>query len=149
MVDGRVEGRNCHLTVDTGSEISIIRHGLFQSMSRINLQPQIGWLRTATGERTPTHGWSKVELGIGRLKMSHNMAVADIKGECILGTDFLIPHGCVVDLKDSVLTIRGEQVPLQKPRQAVILTCCRVKLESNVDLPPLSDHQCKYPESTP
>ena len=49
---------------------------------------------------------SEEELGIGRLKMSHNMVVADIKDECILGTDFLTPHGCVVDLKDSVLTIR-------------------------------------------
>ena len=139
MVDGRVEDRNCHLTVDTGSEISIVRRDLIQNMSGINLQPQVGWLRTATGERTPIHGWSKMELVIGRLKMSHNMVVADIKDECILGTDFLTPHECVVDLKDGVLTIKGEQVPLQKSRQMTIPTCCRVTLENNVDLPPLSE----------
>ena len=75
MVDGRLEDRNCHLTVDTGSEISIVRRDFVQNMSEINLQPQVGWLRTVTGERTPIHGWNKMGLVIGRLKMSHNMVV--------------------------------------------------------------------------
>jgi hypothetical protein len=44
-----------------------------------------------------------------------------------------------VDLKDNVLSIKGEQVPLQKPRQVTIPTCCRVVLENDVDLPPLSE----------
>ena len=66
------------------------------------------------------------------------MVVADSKDECILGTDFLTPHKCVVELKDNVLSIKGEQVPLQIPRQAAIPTCGRVVLENDVDLPPLS-----------
>ena len=66
------------------------------------------------------------------------MVVADFKNECILGTDFLTPHECVVDFKDNVLFINGVQVPLQTPRQVAIPTCCRLVLE-NVDLPPLSD----------
>ena len=95
-------------------------------MSGINLQPQVGWLRTATGERTPIYGWNKMELVIGRLKTSRNIVVADIKDECILGTVCLTPNECVVDLKDSTLTINVEQVPLRKSRQITIPTCCRV-----------------------
>ena len=64
MVEGRVGGRNYHLTVDTGSEISIVRFDLVQNVSGINLQPQVSWLRTATGERT-IHGWSKMKFVIG------------------------------------------------------------------------------------
>ena len=139
MVEGRVEGRECHLTVDTGSEISIVRYDLVQSMSRVHLRPQVGWLRTATGERTPIRGWSKMELVLGRLKTTHNMVVADIKDECILGTDFLTPHQCVVDLKNNTLTVGREQVPLRMPRQVTILTCCKVTLEDCVDLPPFSE----------
>jgi hypothetical protein len=75
------------MTVDTGSEISIVRHDLVQSMSGVILQPQVGWLRMATGEKTPIRGWSKMELVIGRLKTFHNMVVADIKDKWILGTD--------------------------------------------------------------
>ena len=139
MVDGRVGCRNCHLTVDTGSEISIVRYDLVQNMGGVNLQPQVGWLRTATGERTRIRGWSKMELIIGGQSTFHNMVVADIKDKCILGMDFLTPYEHVVDLKDNLLSIKGEQVPLQTPRQAAIPTCCRVVLENDVNLPPLSE----------
>ena len=42
------------------------------------------------------------------------MWVADIQDPCILGTDFLEPHGCVVNLKDSILSIGDEEVPLRR-----------------------------------
>ena len=57
-----------------------------------------------------------MEFALGRLKTTHNRVVADINDECILGRDFLTPHECV-DLKVGVLSIKGEQVPLQKPRE--------------------------------
>ena len=44
--------------------------------------------------------------------MPHDMVIADIKDECILGTDFLTPNRCVVDLKNSVLIVNNEQIPL-------------------------------------
>ena len=140
MVEGLVEGRECHLTVNTGSEISIVRYDLVQSMSGVHLRPQVGWLRTATGERIPIiRGWSKMELVLGRLKTTHTIVVADIKDECILGTDFLTPHQCVVDLKNNMLTVGREQVPLRMPRQITVPTCCKVTLEDCVNLPPFSE----------
>ena len=71
--------------------------------------------------------------------MPRNMITADLKDECILGTDFLTPNRCVVDLRNNMLTIRNEQVPLLKPRQMSTPTCSRVTLYSSMDLPPMSE----------
>ena len=82
MVDGRLGGRRCPLTIDTGSSISLVRSDLLQEDAE---RLQEGWLRTVTGERAPVHGWSNMQLGLGTLELPHKMLVADIKDECILG----------------------------------------------------------------
>ena len=134
VVDGRLGGKQCPLTIDTGSSISLVRPDLLQDKA----EPlQEGWLRTVTGERAPVHGWSNMQLGIGTLELPHKMLVADIKDECILGFDFLKKHGCSVDLK-GVLSIHNQQVQLQWPKDTS-LSCCRVTLGDNVDLPPMSE----------
>ena len=134
MVDGRLGGR-CPLTIDTGSSISLVRPDLLQE----DAEPlQEGWLRTVTGERPPVHGWSNMQLGLGTLELPHKMLVADIKDECILGFDFLKKHECLVDLKESVLSIHNQQVALQWPKETT-LSCCKVSLGDNVDLPPMSE----------
>ena len=69
--------------------------------------------------------------------MPDDMVVADIKDECILGTDFLTPIRCVVDLKNSVLIINNEQIPLLRPKQMTTPTCSKVTLDSTMDLPPM------------
>ena len=136
VVDGRLAGRSCPLTVDSGSIISLVRPGLIKQ----EVEPlQDGWLRTVTGERAPIHGWSDVQLGVGTLELPHRMLVADIKDDCILGFDFLKKHSCVVDFSEDVLTIHNQQVPLQRPKQTTPLTCCRVTLEKSVDIPPMSE----------
>ena len=99
---------------------------------------QEGWLRTVTGERAPVHGWSNMQLGIGTLEIPHKMLVADIKDECILGFDFLMKHNCLVDLKESMLLIHNQQIPLQCPKETN-LNCCKVSLDDSIDLPPMSE----------
>ena len=36
----------------------------------------------------------RIMVLVGRLKTYHNMVVANIDDECILGTEFLTPHKC-------------------------------------------------------
>ena len=135
VVDGRLGGRRCPLTIDSGSTISLIRPDLLQEEPEPLTE---GWLRTVTGDRAPVHGWSEMQLGVGTLELSHRMLVADIKDDCILGFDFLKKHGCLVDFKEDMLTIHNQQVPLQRPKQTTT-TCCRVTLGDNVDIPPMSE----------
>ncbi len=55
-------------------------------------------------------------LQIGRQTYEHDTWVADIADECLLGLYFLVPQACQVDLKDGVLYIGDEEIPLAKPR---------------------------------
>ena len=132
VVDGKLGGISCPLTVDSGSGISLVRSGLLEQ----EVEPlQDGWLQTVTGERAPIHGWSDVQLGVGTLELPHRVLVADIKDDCILGFDFLKKHGYVVDFQLDALTIHNQQVPLQRPKQTTPLTCCRVTLGESVNIP--------------
>ncbi len=90
-VSGSVDGKDCVITVDTGSNISTVRPDLLRGESS---QLKDSWLRTVTGERAPIHGKSTVQLEIGGLQMSHEMLIADISDECIIGLDLLEPYGC-------------------------------------------------------
>ena len=135
VVEGRLGGRQRSLIIDTGSSISLVRPDMLQEEP----EPlQEGWLRTVTGERAPVHGWSNMQLGIGTLEIPHKMLVADIKDECILGFDFLMKHNCLVDLKESMLSIHNQQIPLQCPKETT-LNCCKVSLDDSIDLPPMSE----------
>jgi len=76
--------------------------------------PHQMWVADITA---PIHGKSDLQVGIGTLVIPHQMWVADITDECILGLDFLERHGCQVDLKQGILLIAEEEVPLQQPRK--------------------------------
>ena len=137
MVSGTIDGNHCMLTIDTGSTITIIRPDILSREKREHLQPVSGWLRTVTGEKVPFRGKSELTLQIGSTTATQQIWVADIQDGCILGMDFLRPHGCLVNLEEDLLRISGEEVPLQRLSPADrIQTCFRVILEETVDLPP-------------
>ena len=137
MVSGTIDGNHCMLTIDTGSTITIVRPDILSREKREHLQPVSGWLRTVTGEKVPFRGKSELTLQIGSTTATQQIWVADIQDGCILGMDFLRPHGCLVNLEEDLLRISGEEVPLQRLSPADrIQTCFRVILEETVDLPP-------------
>jgi len=63
------------------------------------------------------------------------MWVADITDECILGLDFL-DNGCQVDLKQGILLVAEEKVPLQQPRKDTEPSSCQVIAQDMVNLSP-------------
>ena len=74
-------------------------------------------------------------LEIGDLQIQ--IVVADIKDKFIMGTDFLTPNRCVVDLKTGVLSVNDEQISLFIPKQKRTPTCSKVTSDSTVDIPPM------------
>ena len=60
-------------------------------------------------------GVTTVHLTVGTFQTEQEMWVAKIADKCILGLDFLQQHDCQVDLKEGVLHIGDEEVPLQQP----------------------------------
>ena len=56
-VAGEVNGKQCYITVDTGSNMSIVRPDFIGR--EISTQLEGCWMRTVTGERAPIRGrWS-------------------------------------------------------------------------------------------
>ena len=128
------------MTVDTGSDISIIREDVLSEDTREQIQPVQGWLRTATGEREPLRGVSQLQLGIGSCELPVTFWVAGIHDQCILGLDFLQSHNCQVNLPKGVLTVDREETPLRRATPAQPEpNCHRVVLTEGVCLPPLSE----------
>ena len=113
VADGSIEGIQCQITIDTGSNISIVRPDVLQDGTQI--QPVSSCLRTVTGPTAPIRGRGELKLRIGGFETRHDMWVADVADQCILGLDFLESHGCQVDLGECVLQVGSQQVPLQKP----------------------------------
>ena len=129
----------CTLTVDTGSNISIIHPEVIQRSSiKATVQPVESQLRTVTGETAPILGITTVPLTVGTFQAKQRMWVANIADECILGLDFLQQHNCQVDLKKGVLHIGNEEVPLQQS-QATETACCRCYTATPVTIPPNSE----------
>ena len=125
VTPGSVGGNSCILTVDTGSNISIVHPEILQRSSiRATIQPIESQLRTVTRETAPILGRTSVQLTVGSFQAEQEMWVAEIADECILGLDFLQQHDCRVNLKEGVLHIGTEQVPLEQPR-VTKPTCCR------------------------
>ena len=78
IVTGSLNGRGCDITIDTGSNISIMRADVLTNAKRYRIQPVRSCLRTVTGEKAPIHGKGAVHLRVGNLTMTHQMWVADI-----------------------------------------------------------------------
>ena len=127
----------CKIVVDTCSSISIVCPGVLKQAG-IDVAPTTGRLSTVTGETAPLQGRNTVPLTIGTYQTPHTVWVADIADECIIGMDFLPAHGCQVNLKEGVLQIGEEAVPLSTP-QVLEPSCYCCCAESSVTLPPKSE----------
>jgi predicted aspartyl protease len=139
-VSGSIDGHECNLTVDTGSDISIVHPDILQDQKVENLQPVTPSFRTVTGQKEQMKGSCNLTVRIGSTKVSRPIWVADIQDPCILGTDLLEPLGCVVNLKDSILLIGDEEVPLQRiDSRHSSPPCYRAVLDETVNLPPHSE----------
>ena len=138
-VSGTINGRACEITVDTGSNISIVRPDVLIGMNQNLIEPSSSCLRIVTGERAPIHGKGWLQLGIGSMEVPQELWVADMHDQCILSLDFLQSHGCQVNLKDGALIIGEEKNPLKKPPAMHEPTCSRAVLMEGVCLPPLSE----------
>jgi len=85
-------------------------------------------------------GRCELTIRIGSMEVSQPMWVADIQDPCILGTDFLEPLGCVVNLRDCTLSLGDEEVPLQRIKpQHTSPPCYHAVLDQTVTLPPHSE----------
>jgi hypothetical protein len=71
------------------------------------------------------------------MSFSSSFIITDCQEQGILGMDFLLKHGCQINLFDLVLTINNKIVPLRNQNHQKLLA--RVKLVEPTVVPPLSE----------
>ena len=78
FIVGSVEEHPCHFTIDTGSNISIIRPDVLSEQKQTHIQLVSQSVHTVTGEKVPIQGKGDLCIKIGSQKAVHLMCVADI-----------------------------------------------------------------------
>uniref|UniRef100_A0A1A9ZDT0 Peptidase A2 domain-containing protein n=1 Tax=Glossina pallidipes TaxID=7398 RepID=A0A1A9ZDT0_GLOPL len=134
-IDGKIQGCNYIITLDTGASHSVINSAIVKE----TFDPLIGaWFRTATGEESVIKAKIMRNISISVVSMKHAFLVADIMDEVTLGMDFIAKHGFVLDMKKQVLQYANVALPLTMgyDRQAEVL---QVVVQRQQKIPPNSE----------
>ena len=110
--EGIINDQACKLLIDTGSSVSIVTTQTINERNFIISESPFKQLRTPTGEVTPIHGCTTVDIAIGPYRGKHMVLVADIVDSCILGLNFLQQYECKRDIAGRVLQVQGIHVKL-------------------------------------
>ena len=106
--------------------------------SRPALKQATARMVTADGTPIPCLGKGWFELQVQGVKLRHEMWVADINLEAILGFDFLERHDCSLNVRDGELQINDyPESPYSDEEEEPQLI--RVVAAQTVDIPPESE----------
>ncbi|MEW8546534.1 MAG: reverse transcriptase domain-containing protein [Candidatus Thiodiazotropha sp.] len=139
FVGGYIHGKSLAFLVDTGSCCTILSLTLFESWPqeiRPSLTPVNLHLVTATGESSPFLGKTEIEITLGSQKLLHEVLIADVKNDGILGMDFLTKHSCDMFLSKNHLLLNGEKIACFRSSVEAIPTCSRIAIFETVEVPP-------------
>ena len=134
-----MEHRRCRITIDTGSNVLIVRPDILENHAGSVIQPVESCLKTVTSKWAPIRGRIELSIMLGQT-FSHCVWIADIVDECLLGLDFLVSHECQVDLKVVILYLGQNEILLTQPNaDSLEQLCYHAVVTSSVSLPPNSD----------
>lgn len=112
-----LEGKECRVLVDTGSQISLIT----RSITGMNgVRPSPFRILGVTGHRMWNYGEKLLIFSVSDVKYDAMMQVVDNLGgyDAIIGLDFLVKYKCVIDIDGGILKVRGQRWPLNKSAKA-------------------------------
>ncbi|XP_047471470.1 uncharacterized protein LOC125026912 [Penaeus chinensis] len=107
--EGSVDGKPCHLTVDTGAEKTLVRPNML-AITRLPDAPQR--LCGVTGHCVQLKGPVEARIGVGSTVQRLPVYVADMDEPCLLGLDYLTQSKACVNLGRKLVRVHGEDVPL-------------------------------------
>ena len=137
-MDAKVEGRWCKLVVDTGSNITIVRPDVIEASSS-RILPTKTVLRTVTGETAPVKARGHLRIALGNCETKHDVWVADIVDEGIIGLDYLMANNCQVDLGGKLLYVGNDEVPLFSESQPLANSLSRIVVRRTVAVLAMSE----------
>ena len=112
VICGTVNGTNCKMTIDTGASKTIVRPDLVKAT--IGHKGNTKWrLLSASGQPIPILGEMSVVMYVGDVLYTHNVIVAEIMDDCILGLDFMKKYNCRIDVPNGVFKCGDEEIFIQ------------------------------------
>ena len=132
----------CSLLVDTGATMTIFSHAIFEKIERSRrneLTPVKQEIVLADGTPLQVKGRCQLQISLGTFSFTHDVVIADISTEGILGLDFLKQHKCLVDVSLGKLYVGGMEHELQLQGH---LGCFNVSLKETITIPPMSEMIC-------
>ena len=127
------------MLVDTGASVTAIKKEIFEKLppsSQSKLIPVNLNLITATGEASSFVGKLFADIQLGKHTFTHEILVADIQNDGILGVDFLTPNKCDVLLSKSCLSVNNDKIPCYHFNKSIEPTICRIAVAQDVVIPP-------------
>ena len=91
-MDGVIEGMSVRFLVDTGACVTMLKSSIYWMLPdprRVTLEEEHRRMLLADGSTLPFTGRGKFTIGVGPSTVLHEVLVADIEVDGILGMDFL------------------------------------------------------------
>ena len=141
-VDGVVEGMAVRFLVDTGASVTMLKTSVYETLpeaKRIPLEGEDRCMLLADGSTLPFTGRGKFTIGVGPSSAVHEVLIANIDVDGILGMDFLRAQKCELRLENKgyVLVLPEGQVSCRATQGN--LACRRVAICETVVIPPRSE----------
>ena len=136
FIAGKAETLPIEWLVDTGCTITILNIRSFNALHP-DEQPQLshypGSLISVDGSSIEVQGQAMMNIQIGSKLFRHEVLIADITNQGIIGMDFLQQHKMVLDFARSKLTCEGQDVKTHC--RAGTHRACRVSVTEHTILP--------------
>ncbi|KRY64642.1 Retrovirus-related Pol polyprotein from transposon [Trichinella pseudospiralis] len=145
FVQANVAGTDSQLLLDTGAAVTLISEDLFNSLSpKRELQPVYVRLLSASGNPLDVLGTCRLPIRFAAQSFAHTLFVTrNLAFPGLLGADFLLSNGCVINLDDNVLRVGSTEVHLEHASQIRTADTstkpCRAVLRDTVLVPGRSE----------
>ncbi|KAJ3641514.1 hypothetical protein Zmor_028019 [Zophobas morio] len=136
-ISGKINGRESKIIIDTGAEVSLARRSRLQNCQIKSVYTATN-VKTVTGETTPVLGTAVVNVELGRLRIKHEVLVAEIADDFILGMDLISRYGLMIDPEQKILRFGAEEFVLGRPNvegaTVRLVVCQTTKVDGNAEV---------------
>ena len=130
---------NCgvNLVIDSVSTVTAISSKTYDKINS-NSKPPLSQISEqvllADGKAMQISGMCTLKIALGHLEVEHDVLVADLESEGLLGVDFMSKYQCVLNFKKNVLEVDGMVIPFRDENSK--MRVCRLKVASTITVSP-------------
>ena len=137
-----LHGRVVRALIDTGASVSLVSSRLVRSFpfTLSYSARQCPTVVGVSGQALSCFGITSIPVVAANVPFLHDFVVAELfHHDVILGSDFFVTSGCIIDLSSSLLRIGSECVPLDVVKSGVSQTAPAPSPGSPLSSPPLAE----------